>query len=205
MRTETIIREIFTFDELSDEAKEKARDWWREGGLDYEWWDCAYGDFDTVAKLLGIDIDRKGKHTPAIFFSGFWSQGDGACFEGEYRYQKGSVKAIEEYAPKDTTLLQIAKDLQLAQSRQFYKLRATVKSGWRGCASYNASIEVYHDDDRYRDIADAEEGVKEALRDFMNWMYRRLEAEYDWLNSDENVDEAIRCNEYEFTEDGRIA
>lgn len=30
MRTETITRNLFTFDELSDKAKEVARDWWRE-------------------------------------------------------------------------------------------------------------------------------------------------------------------------------
>lgn len=37
MRTETITKEIFSFDELSDEAKEKARDWCRDGGLDDVW------------------------------------------------------------------------------------------------------------------------------------------------------------------------
>lgn len=32
MRTETVT--IYKFDELSDRAKEKARDWYREGALD---------------------------------------------------------------------------------------------------------------------------------------------------------------------------
>jgi hypothetical protein len=36
----------------------------------------------------------------------------------------------------------------------------------------------------------------------MRWVYRRLEAEYNWLQADEQVDESIRCNEYTFDEDG---
>jgi hypothetical protein len=32
-----------------------------------------------------------------------------------------------------------------------------------------------------------------------------LKKEWEWMMSDEQVDEAITCNEYEFTEDGKIA
>jgi hypothetical protein len=39
----------------------------------------------------------------------------------------------------------------------------------------------------------------------MKWMYRQLEAEYEYLTSDEAITETIRSNEYEFTEDGRRA
>jgi len=48
----TIKVKILTFNELSEQAKEKARDWWRNGGLDYEWWDFIYED----AKNIGIEI-----------------------------------------------------------------------------------------------------------------------------------------------------
>lgn len=34
---------------------------------------------------------------------------------------------------------------------------------------------------------------------------QQLEREYDYQNADEQIDESIRCNEYEFTEDGRRA
>jgi hypothetical protein len=39
----------------------------------------------------------------------------------------------------------------------------------------------------------------------MRWIYRQLEREYEWLMSDEQVDESIRINEYEFTEEGKLA
>ena len=51
--------------------------------------------------------------------------------------------------------------------------------------------------------ADAEETVMEALRDLARWLYRQLEREYDYLTSDEAVDEAIVANEYSFTVDGK--
>lgn len=43
----------------------------------------------------------------------------------------------------------------------------------------------------------------EALRDLARWLYRQLEREYDYLTSDEAVDEAIVANEYSFTVDGK--
>ena len=50
--------------------------------------------------------------------------------------------------------------------------------------------------------ADAEDDVKEALRDLARWLYGRLQNEYEHLTSDEAIDEMIRLNEYGFTEDG---
>ena len=121
MRDDTVITTVYTFDELSDRAKEKARDWYRERrALDYGWWECTYEDVDNIFKIIGITSDdyvkcmdgtmrRKG---PDIRFSGFSSQGDGACFEGSYNYKKGALKAIRAYAPKDEELHRIVRELQ---------------------------------------------------------------------------------------------
>jgi len=45
--------------------------------------------------------------------------------------------------------------------------------------------------------------LTEQLRDLARWLYRQLEREYDYQTSDDEVDEAIRANDYTFTEDGR--
>ena len=107
MRTETTT--LYQFDELSDDAKEKARYWYRSGALDYEWWDAVYDDAVQCAALLGIDVATRGdrRTQPAIFFSGFNSQGDGACFDGMLSW-KACSKAIRDHAPKDATLHAIA-------------------------------------------------------------------------------------------------
>jgi hypothetical protein len=60
MRKETIEFTYYKFDELSDSAKEKARDWYRDGALDYEWWDCTYEDAKTIGlEITGFDLDQR--------------------------------------------------------------------------------------------------------------------------------------------------
>jgi hypothetical protein len=54
-----------------------------------------------------------------------------------------------------------------------------------------------------REAPKAEAELKEATRDAMRWVYRMLEAEYDWQTSDEQVDEMLKANGYEFTEEGK--
>ena len=51
---------------------------------------------------------------------------------------------------------------------------------------------------------EAEDDIKEIARDFMRWIYKRLESEYEYSVSDEAVEENIITNEYEFTEDGEF-
>ena len=52
---------------------------------------------------------------------------------------------------------------------------------------------------------DAEDDVIQLLRDFADWIYRRLEEEYEYQTSEEAVAESMAANEYEFYEDGSIA
>lgn len=67
------------------------------------------------------------------------------------------------------------------------------------------SVEVTHADSMYRDIGDAEDELRDALRAFADWVYDRLESEHAWLTADEQVDESIRANGYEFLENGSLA
>ena len=203
MRTEMIMREIYTFDELSDDAKEKARDWWRNGGLDYEWYESVCSDFMTICGILGFDVIESNIH-----FSGFWSEGDGASFTGSYKYSKCSAKKIREYAPQDAALHEIADKLQALQKRNFYRLWGNIER----CSTRNyvhettiACSGAYRDSDNYQNpTSDAEETLTDCARDLCHWLYARLEKEYDWLMSDEYIDETILCNEYEFTATGEI-
>jgi hypothetical protein len=49
----------------------------------------------------------------------------------------------------------------------------------------------------------SDETVVEALRDLARWLYRQVQAEYDYLTSDEAIEEGIIINEYTFTVGGR--
>ena len=199
MTTKTI--ECFKYSELSDEAKEKARDWYRRASEEDSFWsECVLEDAKTVGELLGIDFAMRGKK-PCIWYSGFWSQGDGACFEGTWRYRAGCVKAVKDYAPQDTELHDIAKALRDASRKVFYTARARVVHSGRYCHECSVSIDI---ESEKGDPESVENDIAEALRDFMCWIYRSLEKEWDYQNSDECVAENIEANDYDFDADGEI-
>jgi hypothetical protein len=132
------------------------------------------------------------------------SSGDGACFEGQYRYAAGTVRKIHDHAPKDTELHRIAAALQAVQRRNFFQLHAGFVHRDRYYHEYCMAIAVERDSPSYQEMtADAEETVIEALRDLARWLYRQLEREYDYQTSDAVVDEAILANGYTFTANGR--
>ncbi|WP_336741425.1 antitoxin of toxin-antitoxin stability system [Aureimonas altamirensis] len=209
---EVIETTVYRLNELSEDAKDKARAWYREGGFDYDWYDAVYEDFQHIAGILGVRFRTRtvrlmgggSRQEPRIFFSGFWSQGDGACFEGFYSYRKNATTEIRSYAPQDTILHDIADALQAVQRRNFYQLRAEATHRGHYHHEYCMAISVTRDSPTYQDMTvDAEEIVTEALRDLARCLYRQLEHDYDYLTSDEAVDETIIANDYTFTETGR--
>ena len=138
-----------------------------------------------------------------IYFSGFWSQGDGACFEARYAYEKNAPRKIRAHAPQHTELHAIADAVQAAQRRNFYQLRADVTHRGRYNHEYCTAISVERDSPTSQDMtADAEDAVMKALRNLARWLYRQLEREYDYQTLDVVVDEAIIANDYTFTETG---
>lgn len=199
-------------DELSDAAKVKARDWYREGPFDHDWHEFIYDDFERICDMLGVRLGTipvrlyggGTRQKPSIWFSGFWSQGDGACFEGQYRYATAGVRRIRDYAPKDDELHRIARSLQAIQRRNFFQLHASIVHRGRYYHEYCMAISVERDGPTGQDMThDAEESVIEALRDLARWLYRQLEREHAYQTSDEVVDEAILANGYTFIANGR--
>ena len=209
-----VCKTVYTFDELTDSAKERARDWYRESfGSDTDWADHTIEDAVRLAALMGINVQTHPvklmgggtRQEPTVYWE-LHVQGAGACFEGTYAYRKGSVQAIEQEAPQDRELHAIARDLQAAQRQRGYRLEARIRHHGRGAHSHSVEIEVdtTHGDGLAYDDPTRDQ-LAQALRDFMDWIYRQLEAEWDYQTGNEAVDETIRANEYEFDEDGRRA
>lgn len=205
---------VYRLDELPDGAKERARDWYRQTAFDYPWYDFVYQDFETVCDLLGLRLKTSParlygggtRQKPSIYFRGFWSQGDGACFEGQYRYRPGVAKMIRAHAPTYLELHQIADTLLEVQRRNFYQLTASAIHRGHYYHEYCMVLDVDRDSLANQDMtADAEEGVKEALRDLARWLYRELEREFKYLNSDSAIDEAVEANACRFTADGTLS
>ena len=209
---EIIQTTVYHLDELSAAAKQQARAWFREGCLDDFWFEFIYDDFERICAILGVELDTRSvqlygggqRRKPCIWFSGFWSQGDGACFEGRYCYASNAVRRIREFAPVDSELHRIADALQAIQRRNFYRLSATITHRGRYYHEHTMAIAVARNSANGQSMTrDAEDTVTETLRDLGRWLYRQLEREFDYQTSDEAVDEAISINEYSFTEAGR--
>lgn len=198
-----VTTKVYQYSELSDSAKERARDWYRSIPDDF-YSESVIEDAMNIAAILGIEIATRGaRQEPCVYWSGFSSQGDGACFEGWYSYKKGSAKAIRAYAPQDKTLHHIADELQAWQRVNFYRLQAKMQH--RGHYYHSGCVTVDVHDCEFEWRAVPEEGIRDLMRQFADWIYCRLEKEYEYQTSDESVDESIEANEYEFTAEGKPA
>jgi len=203
---------VYRLYELGEAGKARARDWYRQSAFDDDWYEFVYADFERICAILGVRLTTRSvalmgggtRQKPRIFFSGFSSQGDGACFETYYSYEKGTRKRIREHAPLDTELHRIADVLQAIQRLNFYQLRAEATHRGHYYHELCMAISVGRDSANWQDMtADAEDVVAEALRDLARWLYRQLEREYEYQTSDAVIDEAMTANEYSFTESGR--
>ena len=200
---------LYHFQDLDDSAKETARNWYRDGIGHDHWYDFIYEDFESICNRLGVTLkDCPGKPGTGkcIWWSGFYSQGDGASFEGWYSYAAKSAKKIREYAPQDEELHRIADELQAAQARVFYQAEATITQSGRYHHENTMRIEVERVDPRCTCSLDmdaqAEDDIVECMKNLARWLYRSLEREWDYMNSDEAIDENIIANEYTFTAAG---
>lgn len=238
----------FKFNELSDSAKEKAREWYRLGNDGDDFWsECSLEEAEQQGILLGITFkERQRKNMkgeplpgkPCIWFSGFWSQGDGACFEGTWRARGVKADEVADGWGEDpaTTEIKRIADVFSDVARKFPNASFTVIHRGHYNNEYCTSFDVESGVDKmsitelerwksgddasidptvnpeWEEVAELwrdrceddfpEDQLIENARDFMRWIYRQLEKEYEYQNSDKSVDENIIDNEYDFLEDG---
>ena len=192
---------VYTFDELSEEAKEKAIENYRFLEVElFDWYEPIYDIFkDTYSDLFEITN---------MYFSGFHSQGDGAMFE----YDGITDKLIDEFIAQ----------LQLTPLRKKLVKEAIYFSGSgkysghyyheRTC-SHSFYVESQYDLETYHkniqefidNIAmDFEVFIEEKYIDLCQELYQSLKDEYEWYTSDKAITEHLIENEYEFTEQGEI-
>src|SRR6478609_10964036 len=109
MKTVTV--ELYEYKELDDKAKERARNWYRSAFEGDDTW--SRGPLETAKEYLELF----GFADVKIFYSGFWSQGDGASFTGQWtrtmypRFETLTSAAwLERNECKDADLISIAQE-----------------------------------------------------------------------------------------------
>jgi len=211
-----VAAETFLFEALSEKAQQAALDRYRYCWADYDWWDNTYEDAARMAEILGIEIDKhygKAGNGPKIFFSGFCSQGDGACFLGWYR-PKGDVLSAMKAECTDETLISLAERLTvlgvtLALYPGFEELKARITANDRYCHSGTMQFSIEYEPqgiDSFDDFpaAHTDDEIESCMREFADWIYQQLEAEHDYLISDEYLKERFAEDETKFDEDGAM-
>lgn len=185
-----------------DEILDKYRLWNVYDG----WHDTVYDDFRRDMGEIGIDVDD-------IYYSGFSSQGDGACFEGCVSNWPKFLKSVGYTCPALTTLA--------VEAWRFYVIHRGHYCH-ENCTSF--STDMVNPDEYYEaalqdfvdnhspyttDIQNAaflallqgydygalETEFTEAFKGHMRDLYSRLEDEHDHQTSDEAVLEALECND----------
>lgn len=184
MQTKTIT--TYKFSELANEAKKKAiEDMYNLNTEGIEWWDFVYEDWQEKLEKLGY-------YETKIFFTGFSSQGDGACFEG--KLDIGKWLKAHKLANKYRALYNREEEgiFQITQHGHYY---------------HENSMEV---DNQYYDtygLAGRQceavyELVEKEIVELAKSIYRDLEKEYEYQTSEESIISTIEANEYDFLEDG---
>lgn len=214
----------FTFDQLDDRAKERAREAWRQADLAEEWWDATYEDAIRIGELIGIEVGQrdyktvsgKTRQEPDIYFS-LYVQGSGACFSGTLHIARlnGAAERLAAEIGTSSDGDQSLHDLAAIAQALYHQilLRAFTRRlrgpmapdpdqpwGELSEIAITDTVKIKGDDSYYRTCVDADEDrpeeIEQAMNDYLaafaSWLHGQLEAECDYLYSDEVVDDAIR-------------
>jgi len=176
MKTKTI--NCLLFSELNAEQKEKVIENYRDINIDCDWYSFTLDDWKEK-------LERQGFMSPEIYFSGFYSQGDGASFTAEIdipKFLKGRRSATK-YAK---------------QIENYHRgiLTAKITQGGHYSHEYTMALDYYDQDDALS--GNLEDFIIEEAREQARKIYKDLRAEYEGLMTDEAISETLEVNEYYF-------
>lgn len=201
------------YEEWDKDTQAKILDKHRDINVEYgDWADSELEWWAEKLLTMGYDVyegrtNRNGKKYRAIniAYSGFWSQGDGASYEGYIDI----AKWIETHEP-----VKFRRILKLIQSEAIEITQANIK---RTSAHYvhERSTSVYIDwntgDSGSKEYLRIQEIMaqleSDIIQDHVNLnreIYSDLEKCYEGMTSDESVRDTLEANEYEMDKTGKI-
>jgi len=163
------------------------------------WWECSESDFKEDMKQVGVHVER-------IYFSGFSSQGDGACFEG--RLDNALTYLDQHHKDQHPMIRKLLENggevyVHCDHTGRYYHENCT--RFWADCDTLTGMLPQpteFHEAivDQWQELLvkemdDFETAVTEQWRTYMRELYRKLEAEHEYHTSDEAVWETITANE----------
>lgn len=163
------------------------------------WWDGVYETFKEDMKALGIHVAR-------MYFSGFCSQGDGACFEGtldntwtyldhHHKDQYPMIRKLLEHDGEVYVNCKHSGNYYHQYCTEFWVSANTLTGMVPQPTEFHEIIVGQWQDQLEDELNEFEKDVTEQWRTYMQDLYFKLEKEYDYLVSDEAVWETIEANE----------
>lgn len=195
----TIEVTAYAVQELKDKAKDRAMDWLREGATDHNW-------YSYILDHRKGELDLLGFRNADIQFSGFWSQGDGACFDASLDLD-ALTKHLGEKSPKLLKLFRYDVLGNYIEGEIRHTMCANYYSNYHArCVSIDSGFIM--DPDRHPILCGLvnalEDEIEDLRRDLCHQIYDELEKECEYLMADEQLIETANVNDFLFDESGRI-
>ena len=172
----TISIQLYSFDELSQEAQQNAINKLSDINVDYNWWEYTYQDAENIGlKITSFDLDRN-RHAEGYFMQDAYNTSD---------------RIMTEHGENCSTY-KTAKDFF-----NFWNEAVKLHSDNIIIDKVKEGSEHYFDE--Y--VKDKED---EFLKSLLNDYSVILQNESEYLQSEEAIKETIIANEYDFTENGQM-
>lgn len=198
------------YKELSDGAKEHAFERHQEYAQsnDYYWWESTMEYWVEKLEALGIHTSLEQMH-----FSGFGSQGDGACFTGSINLRE-FLEAHPDLKKEHVNLyMAVIPFDHRGAACVFYDIVLSRIVGSRYNHEYTIQIGSWEvdilpelDNDEGEDyelyMMEAESDITEQCREYMKEIYRDLENGYEYMQSMERFLEEVDYKD--FDEEGEL-
>ena len=205
MRIETTTKELYNFDELSDEAQDKAVEKLADINVDDEWWECD-GMLDLSAQeMKDRHMSREYMNMETMLFSynQIYFEGVGYSRNQYIQFPDVQVNNYEVFRK----FLRIPSRLWEVCDWQFetptgYGYNAGTTELTIKPDKWDERLQDYTDfTDKQQDIIDRAIGI---MNDKITESLSNLSTWYDDLTSEKGIIETIKANEYEFTADGEL-
>ena len=208
MRTVAVKYKVYKYNELSEEAKEKVREWYLSGQEPFVFTECCTMDLENLF----------GKHDLDVQYSLSYCQGDGLNIYGKINAES-IINCLENHnggtqlaefedvltEKEKKTILHYAWEcgaIELPMNNRYcYSLAdyINVADDWE----YQLENYFYYENINVDVLKKFEKLVRDIFRTLCK-TYEKWGYEYFYEIAEEDLEEICEANEYEFMEDGTV-
>jgi len=187
---------VYTYDELNDQAKEKVREWYRQGQAEL-------GDYTReVSEHFKYALDEIGYPSDKCYWSLSNCQGDGMAFYGDI--DRDAIAKI-----RNRVLPRTSRARSLTNTFLFNEVTFTISDCNRHYNHYNSMAVNFEannvSEKTYQLLIELRDAIQEDVKDLSKELERAGYDIIEGMEEDEYVDENIRANDqWEFHEDGEL-